>query len=78
MRVSNDHLADPAALEAAWRRDGYLFFRSVLDLDEVASVRRLIEAELLRQGILVAAEGGGDGVVLEAVVFGGVAEDGAH
>ena len=58
LRVSNDHLADPAALEAAWRRDGYLFFRSVLDANEVSSVRRLIEAELLEQGIMVPAEGG--------------------
>ncbi|WP_181316740.1 phytanoyl-CoA dioxygenase family protein [Sphingobium sp. AEW001] len=37
--VSNHLLGDRAALEAAWERDGYWFFRDVLDKDAVARVR---------------------------------------
>ena len=37
--VSNHLLGDRAALDAAFERDGYWFFRGVLDLDAVARVR---------------------------------------
>jgi len=39
--VSNHLLGDPAALEAAWERDGYWFFRDVLDKDAVARLRHV-------------------------------------
>ncbi|MGA8705927.1 MAG: phytanoyl-CoA dioxygenase family protein [Steroidobacteraceae bacterium] len=37
--LSNHLLGNPAALEAAWDRDGYWFFRDVLDKDAVARLR---------------------------------------
>lgn len=37
--VSNHLLGDRAALDAAWARDGYWFFRDVLDKDALAAVR---------------------------------------
>lgn len=37
--VSNDLLGNRAALAAAWERDGYWFFRGVLDKDAVARLR---------------------------------------
>jgi ectoine hydroxylase-related dioxygenase (phytanoyl-CoA dioxygenase family) len=37
--VSNDLLDDRAALDAAWDRDGYWFFKNVLDQDAVAQLR---------------------------------------
>lgn len=37
--VSNHLLGDRAALDAAWDRDGYWFFRDVLDKDAVARLR---------------------------------------
>lgn len=37
--VSNDLLDDRAALDAAWERDGYWFFRGVLDKDAVGRLR---------------------------------------
>lgn len=42
--VSNHLLGDRAALDAAWERDGYWFFRGVIDKDAVAQTR----AEFLR------------------------------
>ena len=38
--VSNHLLGDSEALDAAWERDGYWFFRDVLDKDAIAAVRR--------------------------------------
>ncbi|MDO7836319.1 phytanoyl-CoA dioxygenase family protein [Sphingobium sp. HBC34] len=37
--TSNHLLGDRAALDAAWERDGYWFFRDVLDKDAIAAVR---------------------------------------
>ena len=39
LTVSNHLLGDPAGLEAAWERDGYWFFRDVLDKDAVGRLR---------------------------------------
>ena len=39
LRVSNHLLGDRAALERAWERDGYWFFRDVLDKDAVGRLR---------------------------------------
>lgn len=46
LRESNDLLGDRAALDAAWERDGYLFFRDVLDQDAVAQLRETYLEEL--------------------------------
>lgn len=40
--AANELLEDPAALERQFQADGYLFLRGVLDLDEVANLRRQI------------------------------------
>lgn len=39
LNISNDLLDDPEALAAAWERDGYWFFRDVLDQGAVARLR---------------------------------------
>lgn len=39
LNISNALLDDPAALAAAWERDGYWFFRDVLDQEAVARLR---------------------------------------
>jgi len=39
LNVSNDLIGDPEALQAAWDRDGYWFFRDVLDRDVIAEIR---------------------------------------
>jgi len=39
LNVSNGLLGDPAALRVAWDRDGYWFFRDVLDKDVIAEIR---------------------------------------
>jgi hypothetical protein len=52
-------LDDPQALAAAYERDGYVFCRAVLALEEVGAVREMMEAELKRQGLLHPRPGGG-------------------
>jgi hypothetical protein len=42
LNVSNSLLDDQAALQAAWDRDGYWFFRDVLDKDAIARMRSII------------------------------------
>ena len=37
LNVSNHLIGDRQALQAAWERDGYWFFRDVLDQDVIAS-----------------------------------------
>ncbi len=39
LNTANHLLGDKAALDAAWERDGYWFFRDVLDKDAIATVR---------------------------------------
>jgi hypothetical protein len=38
---SNDLIGDQAALKAAWERDGYWFFRDVLDKQAIAELRQI-------------------------------------
>jgi hypothetical protein len=55
MRELNDstHLVgDRAALDAVWERDGYWFFRGVLDLDAVHRLRDVFLAFLLEYGLV--------------------------
>ena len=51
-RVSNDLLGDRAALDAAWERDGYWFFRKVLDLGALARLRAVYLKVLGDLGVL--------------------------
>lgn len=41
LNVSNHLLGDQKALAAAWERDGYWFFRDVLDKDVIAGIRKV-------------------------------------
>jgi ectoine hydroxylase-related dioxygenase (phytanoyl-CoA dioxygenase family) len=52
LTVSNDLLNDHAALAAALERDGYLFFRDVLDPQAVADLRRAYVEELAKLGVV--------------------------
>jgi len=56
LRVANDHLADPARLRTLFAEDGYLFFRDVLDKDEILAVRRDLVRVLVECGM---ADSGG-------------------
>lgn len=51
LNVSNHLLGDRAALDAAWERDGYWFFRGVLDRDAVARLRGVYMELLARHGV---------------------------
>ena len=46
LEVANNYLDDPKRLNEAFERQGYLFFRGVLDTDEMAAVRADFMAEL--------------------------------
>ena len=50
--VSNHLLGDRAALQEAWDRDGYWFFRGVLDLDAIAQTRAVYLEELANLGVV--------------------------
>jgi hypothetical protein len=54
--VSNALLDDPAALQAAWDRDGYWFFRDVLDKDAIARMRSIITTYLGELGVIDPAD----------------------
>jgi len=51
LNVSNDLLGDRAALQAAWDRDGYWFFRDVLDKDVIARIRGIYADYLAGLGL---------------------------
>lgn len=52
LETSNHILLDPRAREAVWNRDGYWFFRGVIDLDALAEFRRPVLDELKRIGVV--------------------------
>lgn len=52
LNVSNDLIGDPAALKAAWDRDGYWFFRDVLDKDVIAQIRKVYIEYLAEHGLV--------------------------
>ena len=52
LHVSNDLLDDRAALVAAWERDGYWFFRDVLDQGAVGRLRSVFLDELSQLGVV--------------------------
>lgn len=51
LNASNHLLDNREALDAAWERDGYLFFRDVLDQDSVARLRGVYMDELDQLGV---------------------------
>lgn len=52
LTISNDLLGDPDALQAAWERDGYWFFRDVLDQGAVTRLRSVYTNVLAGMGLL--------------------------
>jgi hypothetical protein len=52
MREANALLIDKPALGRQFEKDGYLFFRDVLDLDAVRIIQGAFEEELLKQGMI--------------------------
>src|SRR5581483_6086573 len=52
LSVSNHLLGNRAALDAAWDRDGYWFFRDVLDKNAIARVRAIYLRVLDRLGVI--------------------------
>lgn len=52
LRTHNHLLGDRPTLDAAWERDGYWFFRGVLDAGAVGRLRQVYIDELERQGVI--------------------------
>jgi hypothetical protein len=52
LRVANALLGDRAALDAAWERDGYWFFRNVLELGAVVRLRDVYREFLVAHGLI--------------------------
>ena len=69
LNVSNHLLGDRAALDAAWERDGYWFFRGVLDKDAVARTRAVYLEVLDELGVI-------DPSVKDAAVYNGASLEG--
>ncbi len=67
LNVANDLLGDDAALKAAWDRDGYWFFRNVLDQTAIGRARQRFLDYLADRGMIVRgdAEARHTGVVPE-------------
>jgi 1-deoxypentalenic acid 11beta-hydroxylase len=51
-RVANDLLGSPEQLKERFADEGYLFFRGVLDLDQVLAVKRDLVRALAEQGVV--------------------------
>jgi 1-deoxypentalenic acid 11beta-hydroxylase len=56
LAVSNDLLGDRQALAAAWDRDGYWFFRGVLDAQVIAGIRQAYVEYLVEMGVADAGD----------------------
>src|SRR5262249_20932218 len=52
LRVSNDHLDDPATLDRLLTDEGYLFFRNVLDVASVETARQAMMGVLIDAGLI--------------------------
>jgi len=50
LHVSNEYLGNRAALDKVWERDGYWFFRDVLDREAVAGLRSVYLEEIKKLG----------------------------
>lgn len=56
LNCSNDLLDDQQALADAWDRDGYWFFRGVLDRDVIAGIRKVYQNYLVEMGVADAGD----------------------
>jgi hypothetical protein len=56
LRESNELIGDRAALDRAWDRDGYLFFRGVLDERAISRLRAAYLEEMTKLGIVEPGE----------------------
>ena len=52
LNVSNHLLGDRAALQAAWERDGYWYFKKVLDPEVMGRMRAVWMEFLHRSGLV--------------------------
>ena len=52
LRTANEHLGDFERLNLTFQEEGYLFFRGVLDLQEVHRVKSDFVRVLQEQGIM--------------------------
>lgn len=68
LKVHNDLLGDLAALDAAWTRDGYWFFKDVLDKAAVGRLRDEFVRELERQSVI---DQPGEATTERSVVYNG-------
>lgn len=68
LNVSNHLLGDRAALNAAWERDGYWFFRDVIDQGALARLREVYLKCLREDGVI-------DPNVTDAAVYNGASLD---
>lgn len=68
LKVSNHLIGDLAALDEAWERDGYWFFRDVLDKEAVGRLRAVFVEELEHQGVIDPV---GDASTERSVVYNG-------
>src|SRR5689334_5939603 len=51
-KIANDFLDDSDELETSFQQDGYLFFRQVLNVEQVLDVKRDFVRVLQQQGIV--------------------------
>src|SRR5437016_13997404 len=51
-RVANDFIADAMRMKSLLADDGYLFFRGLLDVDQVLTVKRDLVHALQEQGVV--------------------------
>src|ERR671911_631230 len=56
LNVSNALIGDRLALDAAWERDGYWFFRNVLDLGSVGRLADVYREFLAEHGLIEAGD----------------------
>src|SRR4051812_17018516 len=59
LNSSNHLIGDRQGLQAAWQRDGYWFFRDVLDKEVIANVRKTYLSYLLDMGAIKSFDANG-------------------
>ena len=72
LRSSNDQLGDSPHLRDSFEANGYLLFRSVLDIEAVTATRRKMLAVLIDKGMVA---GGGDEPIWTGADWGDLNED---
>ncbi len=56
VQVANEYLDDPTQLETVFQRDGYLFFRGVIDVSEILQVKHDLIQLFQAQGVVKTGE----------------------